>query len=87
MYTIWLTRLLATWRIQSVILKANSKDGSNLQLAWLRLLVWTLESLEPQSVGAVLGVTSGESESYYRRSIAIPVMDNFINSFRRQNGW
>ena len=31
-------------------------------------------------------VPSIDGESYYRRSIAIPVMDNFINSFRRQNG-
>ena len=39
------------------ILKTNSKDGSNLQLIWLRLLVWTLKSLQPQSVGIVLGIT------------------------------
>ena len=41
-----------------MILKTNSKDGSNLQLIWLRLLVWTHNILEPQSVGVVLGITS-----------------------------
>ena len=59
----------------------NSKDDSNLQLIWLCLLVWTLKSEEPQSVVVALGITSLVlTVSYYRRSIAIPVMDNFINS-------
>ena len=69
--------------MSKTILKRSLALGLDLELIWVRPLVFTQINQGQQNAGVILKIIK-KKKSYYGRYIAIPVMDNLINNLEHR---